>query len=397
MNNDIIKFFRGVLYEDVHDQDIILFTVYPGDEEHISNLRVVGTQYAVSRGVSGFDDSGERGKWDVLGLPARTITGMNAPVPWVLFMDWMWDFLKRKDLEPKPLENFGDTLKPYSQLTVNQKRQRKYGTSIPKDDADIGSDIKKDVVITIESLGETQEDAMLELQDLLDQETLPNWFNIIPDIENGRWFVRVQIDTQMPDQWKDRLDVLNKRKGSARNKWIDAVNELASGRTNTKQLAVLLKHMLVYKHGFNTPFHVDVIPEEELDKAVAVIKSLSLGDVVNFVKEWNKKNPKTQLAPPTISVEDKPLRGMDQIVLWGKIMNGVRSLAGKLGTDETTMLIAVGDHLISNHGFVNFDLHKMSEKDMRRAFEIVQSLKPEDVKQSLNEIEKIKEFTSDEA
>lgn len=391
MNNDILKQIRRVLYEDSSNQDIIMLSVSANDE-FTSKIHVVGFDHAISREVSGFggEDDKEKGSWKVLGLPEKSDTGMHNPSPWQLFMDWLWKLLNDKGLNPDPKYGFGPLPKKGDTKTVSMRRRMKYGAHMPQDQENL--DVKKYVTIIVDSLGADNVEVMNKFEAILNGASKPSWFEIVKEdptskFSADRWFVRVSVDASMPEGWKERKDAYETYAGSAREKWKNALSELAGGRTNLYYLGKVVTDMLIKKYGF-APFHVDILKPELLDKALGIIKSVTLNDVIQYANETNQ----------TLAVEpDKRMTGVPQIRLWGKFRKMVQALADQAGVDFYKMMAAISDLMVKSYGYIApFDLDKLSEVELRRAYKLMKDVTLEQVKPLLESVDEyVKQMLSE--
>lgn len=311
-------------------------------------------------------DPEELGAWHVVGLPDQTPTGYKGkgskfpgPEPWVVFMDWMWDFLKSKDLNPTAYQGFGDLEKPYNRLTPNQKRQRKYG-KIFKPQMEPGEvlpsalrslsstanwprgfDIEKDITIILDSIGRDQEEVTRNFQKLLASAPMPNFMRLVPDTEEHRWFVSFDYETDdQPEKYEQRRQAIDTYKKENREKWIAAIQKLSGGRTNPAQLAPLVRAWLVAKHGFQRPFHVDVLSQEEFDRAVAIINGAHLDELVDYAKEAG-------VLPPSVGSDSATVNKARQEAImakrWVQIIN---RLADEGGVEPALVEVALANYLV---------------------------------------------------
>lgn len=310
-------------------------------------------------------DPEELGAWHSVGLPAQTATGykgkgskFSGPEPWVVFMDWMWDFLKSKDLNPNAYQGFGDLDKPYNRLTPNQKRQRKYGKIYKPEMAPgeqlpsalrslsstanwpKGFDIEKDITIILDSIGRNQDEVTRNFQKLLASTPMPSYMRLIPDTEEHRWFVSFDYETDdQPAKYEERRKAIDTYKKENREKWIAAIQKLSGGRTNPAQLAPIVRGWLVAKHGFQRPFHVDVLSQEEFDKAVALINSANLDELTQYAQDAG-------LAPPVVGADpafaNKARQEAIMAKRWVQIIN---RLADEGGIEPALVEVALANYL----------------------------------------------------
>lgn len=310
-------------------------------------------------------DPEELGAWHAVGLPDQTPTGYKGkgskfpgPEPWVVFIDWMWDFLKSKELNPVPHEGFGDLTKPYNRLTPNQKRQRKYGKIYKPETTpgDVlpsalrslsstanwprGFDIEKDITIIVDSLGRDQDEVTRNFQKLLSAAQLPSFMRLIPDTEEHRWFISFDYETDdQPDKYEERRKSIDTYKAENRNKWIGAIQKLSAGRTNPAQLAPLVRKWLVAKHAFQRPFHVDVLSQEEFNRAVEIINKASLDELIAFAKEAGE-------APPVVG-SDPALRGRErqEAIMAKRWVQIINRLSDEGGVEPALIEVALANYL----------------------------------------------------
>ena len=318
-----------------------------------------------ARGSSNPNAPEELGAWHVVGLPAQTATGYKGksadfpgPEPWIVFMDWMWDFLKSKDLNPTPHEGFRDPSKKiYSKLTPSQKRQLKYGKIFKPEmtPGDVlpsalrssrtgnfprGFDIERDVTIIVDSIGNNQDEVTRNLQKLLASSPMPGYMTLMPDVEEHRWFVAFDYETDdQPEKYEERRKSIDVYKAQNREKWIAAIRKLSGGRTNPAQLAPLVRKWLVAKHQFQRPFHVDVLSQEEFDRAVDIVNHAHLDELVAFAKEAGELPPVVG-AEPTARGADKQIAIMGK--RWVQIIN---RLADEGGVEPAIVEVALANHL----------------------------------------------------
>lgn len=345
--NEIRFALRSIISEEIQEQAIIAFYAVPASEdksEYESFINIVGFDKALSRGTAGFGGgtptSGashgdspslekteeDVGAWKVLGLPDRTATGMNAPSPWIVFMDWFWDFLKSAGMNPMPAKNFGEVTKPYSQLSPGQKRQRKYGVQHkPGEEPDreisklvaqmperqdvkktkslsgaghlwpAGFDIKRYVSVVTSSLGGDQEDVAHRFRSIMAKAKPDQWFRIAENRELGLFFVYINIDAEMPEGWRDRLSSLQIYHAKRKAEWEDLLRDFSERRANVAQLRPLLARYMIDKQKFTKPFNIDVLNDEEYARAKQVLQGLKLADIVSFAKEIG-------VAPPVVGL-----------------------------------------------------------------------------------------------
>lgn len=417
--NDIRYALRNVLFaEDAQKQSTIFFTVVPGEKPKWasapseSHIKIFGLDRAVSRGTKGFGGKGgeELGAWHATGLPDQTATGFKGmgsdfpgPAPWILFMDWFWDLLKSNDMNPSPHEGFGDMNVPYNQLAPNQKRQRKYGKihkpqmapgeELPSALKSLakggtanwprGFDIEKDVTIIIDSIGNNQDEVTRNFQKILSSAQVPNYMTIIPDVEEHRWFVSFNYETgDKPAEYEERRKNIDAYKYENREKWIGAIRKLAGGKTNPAQLAPLVRKWLVAKHGFQRPFHVDVLSPEEFGRALEIVNNANLDELVAFAKEAGE-------APPVVGAGN--VSGGDRVrqeILMGKRwVQIINRLAEEGGVEPALVEVALADYLTKN-GFEDpFEYDISSPAVQAKAINAVSSLTFDDIRGLLESVQ----------
>lgn len=471
--NDIVSEFRfalrsALLKEDVQTQSTIFFTVVPGPKPSWatkpseSHIRLFGLDRALSRGTKGFlgrewfckshpdvtvadkeylqgqktcptctaplverprgsGKSGapeELGAWSSVGLPAQTATGYKEPTGWIVFMDWLWELLKSKQLNPVPYEGFGDLDVPYNRLTPNQKRQRKYGKmhkpqmspgeQLPSALRSLSStanwpkgfDIEKDITIIIDSIGKDQDEVTRNFQKMLSTVQVPTWMKILPDVEEHRWFVSFQYETDdTPDKYEERRKSIDTYKVENREKWKNAIRKLSGGRTNPAQLAPLVRAWLVAKHGFQRPFHVDVLSQEEFNKAVEIIEKAHLDELVEFAKEVGVAPPVVGADPAIPSGHERQIAIMSK--RWVQIINRI---AEEGGVEPALIEVALADYLSKyrcgkcagckhnqpcDNGFDDpFEFDIASPGPQARAINIVGSLRFDDIRGLLESVQR---------
>lgn len=385
---------------------------FPGKKsEYESFLKVVGFDRAMSPGSTGFGGEGDEdtGAWKVAGLPDRSELGKQNPSPWSLFLDWLWKYLKDKGYSPVPYKGFGDTASPYGKLKPYQKRQRKYGTAtdIPLEtDPEVvskfahgwpskqysgsgvvpgpGYDAKRDITLAMSPMGQTMDEIFKNLDKVFKSAPVPNWFKIESDPDNYRWSVIVNIDSDMPEGWKDRLDSVSSFKKENRERWNDAITSLAAGRTNPLQLAPLVRTFLVVKHGFQPPLSIDVLDKENFEKAISIVKNTSLEDVVQFAKETNRQVPTvSQASAAKQSVKSKLLNRWNQIV---------KDLADQGATEPFMVQVALADYM-SKNGFQDpFEPDILTPQQLSKAINIAGRIRYDDLDMSSveDDIERLK-------
>lgn len=406
--SDIVSQFRlalrnALIDESVQAQSSIFFTVIPGEkpkwasQASETNIRIFGLDRAMTRKASGFGGAGSEdvGAWEVVGLPAQTVTGLKEPPPWILFMDWMWETLKSKELNPAPYTGFGDTAVPYNQLRPYAKRQRKYGTqnrpTAPPGDVlpsalrrgtgnwPPGYDIERDVTIIIDSLGDNQDDVTRRFNDILASANVPSWMTLVPDLEDHRWFVSFNYEVGESDH-VERQKSVDVYKGENREKWKNVIRKLAGGRTNPIQLAPIIRRWLVTKHGFQRPFHVDILSQEEFNKAIDLIGNTNLDEIVAFCKEAG-------IAPPTIGAAETPGRERQEILMAKRWVFLISKLADEGGVEPAIVEVALSEYL-SKHGFEDpFEYEMSSPAVQAKAINSVSTLTFDDIRGLLESIQ----------
>jgi hypothetical protein len=382
---------RQHLTEAARSQSVILMAVFPGgrNAEFESYLKVVGLDRSVGREQDGLGvkddekrkamqarpDVGEfsaqsdpdAGAWKVVGLPEKGEFGRDKPSPWELFMDWLWKSLREKGLNPSPYLGFGDAKKKDTKLSPQQKRQRKYGVAVKvpseTDPAVVskyafawpskqyagsgkipgaGFDVRKDITIAISSMGTDIDATSKKFNEILKMIPLPQGFKIDFDANNYRWNILVDIAVDEPEGWENRLTNITAFKRENREKWIGAIQELAAGRTNSAQLAPLVRAFLVVKHGFQPPFNVDTLSQEDFDKAIDIINNTKLDDVVKFAQETSRA------APTLFQKTGKDVLRNKLVDRWNQV---VQDLANQGGTEAYVVQVALADYMTQKGGF----------------------------------------------
>lgn len=360
MNGEIINQIRfelrSLLFKEVDKQSIITIEVIPGQlamdyddynpekAEYETFIQVNGFDRAISRGTEGFGggtptagashgDSPslektdeELGAWKVLGLPDRTATGMGQPSPWIVFMDWFWDFLKKANLSPTPAKGFGpkvcskktcpafinhEQCNVYSHLSPTQKRQRKYG--VPHKSSDVpeaqlrparvgpqsaiktralegpehlwpaGFHIKRFITIAISSLGTDPHLIANKFRGLISKAKTDPWFEIVDN--QGILYVTANVEQEMPEGWRERLGATHLAKVTRRAEWGDLLRDFSERRTNVAQLNPILARYMVDKEKFQHPFSIDILNPDEYKRAKQVLEQLKLETLVAYAKE----------------------------------------------------------------------------------------------------------------
>jgi len=414
MINEFIQVLRSVLMEALQEQVIVVMTVSPGgNPKYESLLRIYGLDKATysGGGTGGFggEDDEDLGAWKILNLPTETETGMRNPPAWVLFMDWLWKALKSKDLEPAPYLGFGDISKPYSELPIHGRRVRKYGEmakgsyqwwdirpmmkrgsggnvlswqqpgkEAKSEKISIGqAGIKKDVTVTITSLGIAQDEIDDGFRKLLKSVNNPGWFKIKE--EEGRWFVVVQMEAEEPEGWQERLKTVTAFKRENREKWNEALKAVAGGRIYPQQLHYIVARYLIAYHGFSTPFNVDLLEQSELDKALNIVKSLTLEELTKFASDKNIKLPPIGATKQT---------GAASIVdyKWDSVIS---RLAEEGNVEEPVVQVALSDYLAANGFNDPFDFDLLSPTNKIRAIRIADKLRYSDISSFVESVQRL--------
>ena len=401
---DQIENFRRIIRQQLNEatkprpQSVILMAVFPGGRkaEYESYLKVVGFDRSVGReqgglGVKSAEDRAamqarpdvgefsaqsepDAGAWKVVGLPEKGEFGRDKPSPWELFMDWLWKTLKEKGLNPNPYLGFGSA-KPkvnpatgkLEKLSPQQKRQKKYGVAakIPAETdpatvakyafawpskqytdsgtiPGVGFDVRKDVAIAISSMGSDIDETSHNFNEILKTVTPPPGFQISFDADNYRWNVIVDIEVDEPEGWEDRLANVNAFKRENREKWVEALRELTAGRTNSAQLAPLVRDFLVVKHGFKPPFNIDILTQEDFNKVVTILKNTQLDDIIKFAQETNRP------APTLFQKTSKDVLKNKLVERWNQL---VQQIADQGGTEAYVVQGALADYMTQQAGF----------------------------------------------
>lgn len=401
---------RSILSEEIQEQAIIAFEALPGGEgkkagksEWESLIRVTGFDAAISRGSTGYGGGiptlgashGDNpllkpteedvGAWQVMGLPERSATGMAVPPPWILFMDWFWNFLKSSGLKASHGQGFGDIATPYSQLSPAQKRQRKYGVPYrSSDDPELkdapglgqlgpedrtrallprgvdrwplGFHIKREVTIAVQpSLGMEQLTIDNKFRAIMAKAKPESWFRIVEQKEKGVYFVYVNIDSEMPEGWRERSQSIMINKMAREAEWKTAIFDMSHGRMNTAQLRPLIEKLLVAKYGFEPPFRVSALNDEEYKKALKILQEMTIDDVVAFAKAIN-------VVPPTIGAP-RTAKAQSYQKMWD---DEVKRLADQGLADEMTTEVALSDYMSANGMPDPFDFSDRSITDAQR-------------------------------
>lgn len=416
MNDKInqIRFeIRSLLSEEIQEQAIIAFEAMPGGEgdkaEWQSFVRITGFDQAISRGSSGFGGEGDEdvGAWKVLGLPDRTETGMNAPTPWVVFMDWMWNYLKSANLNPVPATGFGDTRKAYGQLTPAQKRQRKYGTQFKSSEdpefmadpelGDIdrtralsirsrkggeegakrerlwtsGFHIKREVTMATSPMGMDVDTVSERFRDIISKAKPEPWFRIVWNAEWSVFFVFVNIDSEMPEGWRDRAAAMHIYHSKRKAEWGDVLRDFTQNRANVAQLRPILARYMVEKQGFEYPFNVDVLDEEQYERAKKIVQGMRLEELVEYAKSVG-------IVPPSVG---QPRRAPGKIqqydAMWDNIIERL--------ADQGIVDVLVADVALSNwmaaQGFGDpFEFESLPPEKKLKAIHAANRLRFEDIR-----------------
>jgi hypothetical protein len=406
--NQIRFVLRSLLSEEIQEQAIIAFEALPGGEgekaEWQSFIRITGFERSVSRGTSGFGGGGTEGHeteedvgaWKVLGLPDRTATGMNAPSPWIVFMDWMWGFLKSSNLNPNPAMGFGEVTKAYSQLTPAQKRQRKYGTQFKSsqdpDFADAparqdlmrtrplrggehlwpaGFHIKREVSVVISPLGMDRDTVSEKFREIMSKAKAEPWFRVAWNGEWDTFFVYVNIDAEMPEGWRDRLAAMQIYHSKRKAEWADLMREFSQRKANVAQLRPILSRYMVDKEKFERPFNIDVLSDEEYERAKKVLQSLKLEDLVAYAKSIG-------VVPPVVG---QIARGSGKNLQYDKMWdNIIERLANQGIVDILVADVALSNWMAAN-GFQDpFEFESLPPDKKLRAIHLASRLKFEDIR-----------------
>ena len=337
----------------------------PGEE---SNIKVMGLDRAMSREHTGFGQAGQGedvGAWSVQNLPDRSATGMYNPTPWILFMDWFWQLLREQNLEPMGLDGFGDD-KP-GPKTVAQKRMKKYGEGARGE-----YDVKRDLTVAINSIGNNEDEVARNFRKIMAGAQTPGWFNLVEVRATNEWYAIVQMEIEMPDGWADRKANMDNFKEKHRQEWKRVISKLADGRTNPAQLSPLVKLFLVKKHGFPYPFNTDVMSDEDFQRAVTLVMSMKLEELVEFAKAEGK-------LPPIIG--KARIRALDPESLQQRWTQIVDRLATELDADHPTVQVALADYMVQKAGFPDpFEPELMSPNMFSRAMVYAGRLRGEDLR-----------------
>jgi hypothetical protein len=404
--DDIRRAVRLILFESVQPHSIVAMEVLSGKHaEYESYLRVYGFDKAMSREATGFGAEGDEdvGAWKIIGLPGLSATGMSNPPPWISFVDWLWGFLRESNLNPMAYKGFGDLKVPYGQLKPHGKRVRKYGESVTHQkmtgmkfrgvlskiaEYAPGYDIKRDVTFVISSLGNDQDEATKKWNELMKDATTPGWFKIMPGHDNN-WFISVNVEIDEPDGWRDRATIIAKHKEENRDRWKATMQELAAGRTSYIHLASLVGECLAMKHGFPYPFNVDLMEPTDLTRAIDIVKTLSLDDIVTYAKERGK-------APPVIGKQQQQKQiDLSPIKLTSMWDAAVGRIAVEGDVDELPVQVALSDYMVKNAGFSEpFDVELLSPTELTKASTIASSLHYDDISNMIESVQRrIKNIT----
>lgn len=408
---------RGALLsEEAHKYSIIALEADPGDKaQYDTYISIAGFDKAMSRGMGGFGGDtaanlagkGE-GFWKVLDLPERTATGMQGEgvTPWVLFMDWMWDWLKQNGMNPQAYMGFGDLDTPYGQLSVAKKRQRKYGVQRTMDDPNDmpldfapktkalksqsvefaknpekrtahwppGYDIKKDVTIIVDSLGTDPELIAKKFQKMLLTAKTPPWFHFAPVY--GRTFVIVNMDEDVPEGYQDRLENITAYKRENQEKWKNIVKKLAGGRTNPVQLQPVIIKLLAAKYGYPARLNLDTLKPEQLQKVFDIVSGLSLEDLIQFAKEQNMMVPVA--SAPEANKLSSQIASMQK--RWNEIVNKLASE----GSVEPLMVDVALANWMTKNGFADpFEFEMLPPAKQAKAVVLAGRLRFEDLRDDI--------------
>ena len=419
--DEFIQEFRSylrsaLLAEDVHKHSIIALEADPGEKaQYDTYISIAGFDKAMSRGMGGFGGNTKAnlagqgdGFWKALNLPERTATGMQGEgvTPWVLFMDWLWDWLKQKGMSPQAYQGFGDIDTPYGQLSVAKKRQRKYGVQRTMDDPyDMsldfapktkalksqstefaknpekrtahwppGYDIKKDVTIIVDSLGTDPELVTKKFQTMLLQAKTPPWFHFAPVY--GRTFVVINMDVDVPEGYKDRLETITAFKRENQEKWKNAIKKLAAGRTNPVQLQPVIVKYLVTKHGFKHPFNLDILKPEQLQQVFDIVARISLEELIQFAREQNMMVPVAS-APEATKISTQ-IASMQK--RWNEI---VHKLAVEGSVEPLMVEVALTNWMIQNGFSDPFEFEMLPPAKQAKAVVLAGRLRFDDLRDEI--------------
>ena len=420
---DLINKFRLALRqhltEGVQPHSVILMAVFPGRKpEYESFLKVVGFDKSAGREQGGLGVKGgaerdamqsrdefsarsdpDAGHWKVTGIADKGEFGKADPTPWELFMDWLWKALREKGLNPVPYLGFGNTAAPYGKLSPLQKRQRKYGLAakIPAETdpavvskyafawpskqyagsgkiPGVGFDIKRDITVAISPMGTTVDETAKKFDSIIKSLTPPQGFKIESDLDNYRWSVTVDVDVDEPEGWRDRLTSVNAYKHENREKWNNAISELAGGRTNPLQLAPIVRTFLVVKHGFQPPLSIDVLSSEDFQRAVTIVKNTKLEDIVQFAKETNRLMP--SVSQPTVAKDALRSKLSER---WNQL---VSQIADQGGVEPFVVQVAIADYMTKKAGFPEpFEPDIISPQLLSKAINVANKLTFEDLRE----------------
>lgn len=365
----------------------------------------------------------EVGAWQVLGVPDRTATGMSGPSPWIAFMDWFWDFLKSANLNPAPAKGFGleqlcakkecpermkgRPCRQYGHLSPAQKRNRKYGTqfrssedpeflsdkplkdvirtralstrvkSIGKkkeqDSLDLwptGFHIDKEVSIVTSPMGVDQDMVIHKFREIMSKAKAEQWFRIAWDTSWDVFFVYVNIDSEMPEGWRSRLASLQIYHAKRKAEWGDLLRDLSQYRTNVAQLRPIIARFMVDKHGFEAPFNIDVLDDEEYARAKDVIQKTKLDDLVAYAKSIN-------VVPPSVGAPRRTTKVASMDKMWDDI---IQRLADQGAVDVLVADVALSN-MLASMGFGDpFDFELMAPDKKLKALNIARRLTFNDVR-----------------
>jgi len=182
MNPDERMLFEAVaafLLEDVAETNIIVMALEPyAVPEKATLLNIVGFEKAVLKGAKGWGKTeAEKAAqaWRYVDIPQYADPKQKKKMknPWEMFMDWLWVALRQAGTDPRPHDGFGG-------------EDDRYGRWIHQDD------IKRDVIIRMNSLGVREDEISYKINKILSETPALPWFKI--NHAGGRWFVGAQIE-----------------------------------------------------------------------------------------------------------------------------------------------------------------------------------------------------------
>lgn len=365
----------------------------------------------------------EVGAWKVLGVPERTATGMSGPSPWISFMDWFWDFLKSSGLNPAPAKGFGleqlcskkdcpERMKgkpcnQYGHLSPAQKRNRKYGTQFrSSEDPDFigdkplkdiiktralntrvksiekkkeqesldlwptGFHIDKEITIVTSPMGTDQDMVIHRFREVMAKAKPEPWFRIAWDTNWDVFFVYVNIDSEMPEGWGSRLASLQIYHAKRKAEWGDLLRDLSQYRTNVAQLRPIISRYMVDKHGFEEPFNIDVLDDEEYARAKDVIQKTKLDDIIAYAKSIG-------LVPPSVGAPRRTAKVASMDKMWDDI---VQRIADQGAVDPLVADVALSN-MMSTMGFGDpFDWDLLDPNKKLKAVNVARRLTFNDVR-----------------